>query len=330
MSRREDQRLTTGHGRYTADWNLPGQLHAVFLRADRAHAELVRLDTQRALAHPGVKAVLTGDDARAAGFKSLPNVVNYPGKDGQAMLKPLHPVLAQGRVRFVGEPVAMVVADTAASAEDARDLIEVEYRDLAGRRDLRRGGRRRRAAAACGRAGQSRVRIRLRRRRATAAAFARAQYVSKLTVDSQRLVGNPLEPRACIVAFDAASGRYTLHLPLQGVGGMRGQLACVTGVDKDKIDIVTQDVGGSFGVRGAAYPEYFAVMLAARKLGRPVKWVGTRGEIFLSDFHGRALSLTGELALGRRRQDSSRSASTIAPTSVLTALRSARSSRRRT
>jgi carbon-monoxide dehydrogenase large subunit len=297
MSRREDQRLTTGHGRYTADWNLPAQLYAVFLRADRAHAEIVRLDAAGALAHPGVHAVLTGDDARAAGFKSLPNVVNFPGKDGQAMLKPVHPVLAQGRVRFVGEAVAMVVAESAAIAEDARDLIDIEYRDLPAAATFD-------SAVAAGapqlhadvpaniafefEAGDA---------KATAAAFAQARFVSKLTVESQRLVGNPLEPRACLVAYDADSSRYTLHLPLQGIGGMRGQLAVVTGLDKDKLDIVTQDVGGSFGVRGAAYPEYFALMLAAKKLARPVKWVGTRGEMFMSDYQGRALSLTGELAL---------------------------------
>ena len=259
---------------------------------------MVRLDAQRALAHPGVKAVLTGDDARAAGFKSLPNVVNFPGKGGQAMLKPLHPVLAQGRVRFVGEAVAMVVAESAAIAEDARDLIEIEYRDLPVAATFD-------AAVAAGAPqlhadvpGNLAFEFESGNAEATAAAFARAQYVSRLTVESQRLVGNPLEPRACIAAFDAASGKYTLHLPLQGAGGMRGQLGVVTGVAKEKLDIVTQDVGGSFGVRGAAYPEYFAVMLAAQKLGRPVKWVGTRSEMFLTDFQGRALSLTGELALG--------------------------------
>src|SRR5687767_11915054 len=131
MIRREDFRLVTGQGRYTSDWNLPDQLHAVFLRADRAHAEILSLDAGRALAHPGVKAVFTGNDAREAAFKSLPNTVNYPGKDGQAIRKPFHPVLAMGRVRYVGEPVAMIVAETAAIAEDARELVDVEYRDLA-------------------------------------------------------------------------------------------------------------------------------------------------------------------------------------------------------
>jgi CO/xanthine dehydrogenase Mo-binding subunit len=130
MVRREDFRLITGHGRYTADWNLPNQLHAVFMRADRAHAEIARLDITRALAFPGVRAVLTGNDAREAGFKSLSNGVPFPGKDGQQIRKAHYPVLAQGRVRFVGEPVAMIVADTPTIGEDARELIEVDYRDL--------------------------------------------------------------------------------------------------------------------------------------------------------------------------------------------------------
>jgi carbon-monoxide dehydrogenase large subunit len=297
MSRREDTRLITGHGRYAADWNLPHQLHAVFLRADRAHAEIVRLDTSRALAHPGVKAVLTGDDLREAGFKSLPNPVTYPGKDGQPFRKPLYTVLAPGRVRFVGEPMAMVVAETATIAEDARELIEVEYRDLPAvvtfGDAVKEGAPQLHADVP----GNLAFEYESGNAPAVDAAFARAARVSRLTVESQRLVGNALEPRACLVAFDAGNGRYTFYVPLQGVGGMRGQIAAVTGLDKDKIVIAAQDVGGSFGVRGAAYPEYFAVMFAARELGRPVRWVGTRSETFISDFHGRALSLTGELAL---------------------------------
>jgi len=130
MVRREDLRLVTGRGRYSADWNLAGQLYAVFLRADRAHADIVRLDAARALAQPGVKAVLTGKDAQEFGFKSLPNIVTYPGKGGQALRKPFHPVLAMGRVRYVGEPVAVVIAESAAIAEDARDVIDIDYNDL--------------------------------------------------------------------------------------------------------------------------------------------------------------------------------------------------------
>jgi carbon-monoxide dehydrogenase large subunit len=296
-ARKEDARLVTGTGRYTADWNRPDQLHAAFLRSDRAHAEIVRLDASRALAHPGVKAVLTGEDARAAGFKSLPNIVSFAGRDGQPPRKPYYPVLAMGRVRFVGEPVAMVVAESAAAAEDAKELIEVEYRDLPAASSFE-------AATAPGAPqlhedvpGNLAFEYESGDEQAVAAAFARATYTSRLTMESQRLSGNMLEPRACLVEYDAAADRYTFHVPLQGVGGMRGQLAHVSGVDRERIAIATQDVGGSFGVRSAAYPEYLAAMLAAKRLGRPVKWVGSRAESFASDFHGRALSLTGEIAL---------------------------------
>jgi aerobic carbon-monoxide dehydrogenase large subunit len=297
MSRREDVRLVTGQGRYTADWNLPGQLHAVFLRADRAHAEIVRLDVSRARAAPGVKAVLTGNDVKAAGYKSLPNIVGYPGKGGQALLKPNHPVLAQERVRFVGEAVVMIVAETGAAAEDARDAVDIEYRDLPAAPGFD-------AAVAPGASqlhanvpGNVAFEYESGDAAAVEAAFGGARYVSKLTVVSQRVIGNAMEPRACLVAFDSDSSRYTIHIPLQGIGVMRGQFVNVTGLDKDVLDIVAQDVGGSFGVRGAAYPEYFAAMIAARQLGRPVKWVATRGETFATDFHGRAISLTGEVAL---------------------------------
>jgi carbon-monoxide dehydrogenase large subunit len=297
MSRREDFRLITGQGRYTSDWNLPGQLHAVFLRADRAHAEIVRLDPARALAHSGVVTVVTGKEVKASGFKSLPNNVSYPGRGGQQLVKPHYPALALDRVRFVGEPVAMVVARTAAIAEDARELIDIEYRDLPAVASfdaaVREGAPQLHAEAP----GNLAFDFESGDAQAVEAAFARAKHVSKLTMDSQRLAGSAMETRGCLAAFDAASGRYTVHVLLQGVGGMRSQLMHVTGLDKGRIVLVAQDVGGSFGVRGAAYPEYFVLMLAAKTLGCPVKWVATRSETFVSDFHGRAISLTGELAL---------------------------------
>ena len=295
--RREDFRLITGAGRYSADWTLPQQLHAVFLRADRAHAEILRVDATVALAQAGVVAVFTGEDAREAGFKSLPNIVSYPGKDGQQIKKPHHPVLALGRVRYVGEPVAMIVARTAAIAEDARELLEIEYRELPAVADFDSAAREGAPRLHSDVPGNLAFEYESGDPDAAAAAFSRATYVSKLTVESQRLVGSALEPRACLAAFDANSGRYTVYLPLQGAGTMRGQFLQVTGLDKEKIVLAAQDVGGSFGVRGAAYPEYFAAMMAAKRLGRPVKWVATRSETFVSDFHGRALSLTGELAL---------------------------------
>jgi len=297
MARREDYRLITGQGRYTADWNLSGQLHAVYLRADRAHAEIARIDIGRALESAGVKAVYTGEDARAEGYKSLPNPVSFPGKNGQKLIKPFYPVLAQDRVRFVGEPVAMVVAESEAMAEDARDLIEVDYKDLPAvvgfDAALAPGAPRIHADAVDNLAFE----YESGDEQAVAAAFGRAKFITRLTVDSQRLVGNPLEPRACIADYDNASGRYTLHLPQQGAAGMRSQLAVVSGLKPENIVVDTQDIGGSFGIRGAAYPEYFTLMLATRKLGCPVKWVASRSECFMSDFQGRAISLTGEIAL---------------------------------
>src|SRR5688572_26005429 len=207
MTRREDFRLVTGDGRYSADWNLPDQLHGVFLRADRAHAEIVRLDASHALAHPGVKAIYTGEDARAAGFKSLPNIVSYPGIGGQAIRKPFHPVLAMSHVRYVGEPVALVVAETESIAEDARDLIDIEYRDLpavaAFEDALEKGAPQLHEDVP----GNLAFEFDSGDAQAVADAFARAKYVSTLTVDSQRLVGNAMEPRACAVVFEPQSGR---------------------------------------------------------------------------------------------------------------------------
>jgi len=293
-SRREDSRLVSGQGRYTSDWNLPDQLHAAFLRADRAHAEITRLDAARALAHPGVKAVLTGADVTAAGSSRCPTSLPIPAR-AAADEKPHHPVLALERVRYVGEPVAMIVADTAAAAEDARELIDVEYRDLPATASFD-------AAVAPGApqlhadCRQPRVRVRVGRR-AGGRGRVRARKARQQAHHGQPA---PLRQRhgAARLPGGVRRSRRLLHdlRAVQGVGGMVGQISAVSGVDKSKIVMATQDVGGSFGVRGPAYHEYFAAMLAARKLGRPVKWVGSRSEVFVSDFHGRAISLTGELA----------------------------------
>ena len=297
MTRREDLRLITGQGRYTSDCNLPGQLHTVFLRADRAQAQIVRIDTGKALKHPGVVAVYTSADTAEAGFKSLPNPVGFPGRGGMAMQKPFFPVLATNHVHYVGECVAMVIAETAAIAEDARDLVEVEYRDLPCVTSVDDALKPGAPLVHADVPGNLAFDFESGDEQAVASAFAQAKFVSKVTAESQRLIGNAMEPRALLVAFDATNGRYTMHTLLQGQGGMRAQLMHVSGLAKDQIELVVQDVGGSFGVRGPAYPENFALMYAAKKLNRPVKWVATRSETFISDFHGRALSLTGELAL---------------------------------
>ena len=295
--RREDERLLTGRGCYTADWNLPRQLYGHFLRADRAHAKLLGIDAQAARGRPGVHLVLTAADLDAAGFKSLPGGVAFEGVGGQKMKKPYWPALARDHVHYVGQPVALVVADRALLAQDAAEEIAIDYEDLpaaVGFDDATRAGATQIHSEA---PGNLAFEYESGDAAAVEAAFARAAFASRMTMNSQRLVGSPIEPRACIADCGASNGVVTVYAPSQGINGMRGQLVQATGLGAEKIRVVTRDVGGSFGVRGGAYAESIALVLAAQKLGRPVKWVATRSELFLSENHGRALSLTGELAL---------------------------------
>jgi len=297
--RREDARLLTGSGRYTADWNLSGQLYAYFLRSDRAHAEIVAVDAGAATARKGVHLVLTGADYTASGWKSLPGGVPYEGVRGQKQKKPFWPALAHGKVHYVGQPVALIVADSAALAQDASEDIAVEYRDLPAAVGFE--------AATAASASQLHADIpgnlafeyESGDRAAAQAVFAGAALTSRLTVRSQRLVGNPIEPRAFLASFDAGNGVFTVYSPSQGMNNMRGFLSSATGLPAERIRVITELVGGSFGIRSYSYAEHVAVMLAAQELGRPVKWVATRSEVFLSDNHGRGLTLTGELALDR-------------------------------
>lgn len=297
--RREDARLITGSGRYTADWSLPGQLHAFFLRSDRAHAQIASLNTQHALAAPGVVAVLTGADTARAGFKVAPPLVKYPGRGGAALKVPHRDVLAGERVRFVGQEVAMVVATSAAAAQDGAEAIAVEYRDLPAVVDEE-------AALVPGAPllhadipGNLCFDYEYGDEARTAQAFAQAAHVTRLTLESNRMVGNPMEPKACLAAHDAATGTYDLYSSTQGISLMLAGLAGVTGIPAEKFRVHAQDVGGAFGIRSDAYVEYCAAVLAAKTLGRPVKWVSSRAETFVSDYHGRAARLTGELALDR-------------------------------
>ncbi|OFZ88311.1 MAG: hypothetical protein A2V78_00615 [Betaproteobacteria bacterium RBG_16_64_18] len=297
MLRREDERYLTGKGCYTADRDLPGQLHAYVLRADRAHAKVLRIDAASASKRPGVHLVLTGEDIRESGWKSLPGGVAYEGVGGQKMRKPFWPALAQDHVHYVGEPLALVVADSAVLAQDAAEAIAVEYDDLqpvVGFENATRAGAPQLHEEA---PGNLAFEYETGDRAAVEAAFAGAALRTRLTVESQRMVGNPIEPRAFLAAWDEKTGTFAVHTPTQGANGMRAQFAEITGLPRERIRIITQDVGGSFGIRAFAFAEHVAVMLAAKQLGRPVKWVATRSELFLSENHGRALTLCGELAL---------------------------------
>ena len=291
--------MLKGQGRYVADWSLPGQACGHFLRSDRPHAEIVSLDASAALAMPGVIAVFTGADIAAAGHKPMPAAAPLKGRNGAEQRVTPRFSLTQGRVRYVGEPVALVVAETAAQAQDAAESIAVEYRELpavvTAREALASGAPQLHETVP----GNLLLDYTGGDEAATDAAFARAARVVKLAAYHTRVVGNPMEPRAAMGSWDPASGMYYLHATTQGVGPMRGQLSTILGVPPEKIRVVAEEVGGGFGVRFNAYPEYGALLLAARKLGRPVKWVGSRSEIFLADEQARDIVHRGELAMDK-------------------------------
>ncbi|MDP2410028.1 MAG: xanthine dehydrogenase family protein molybdopterin-binding subunit [Pseudolabrys sp.] len=294
--RREDRRFITGEGRYTNDWNLPGQVHASFRRSDRAHAIIKSIDTTAAASSPGVLAVLTGRDVADAGFATLPPIPPPPGRGGQGVLAPQRPVLAHDRVRFAGEEVAVVVAETAAQARDAAELIDIDYEDL----PVLIGPERAMAAGAFAIhdniPGNVCFDFEYGDEQQAAEAFARAAGIVSLTAESPRVAPTPMEVRGALVEYDAAADVYNFYSPNQGGPAFGHELAVMSGIPQEKIRIRMLDVGGAFGARTAPFPEYPPLMLLAKKLRRPVKWLSTRSEDFLTDNHGRAVSLKGELA----------------------------------
>jgi len=297
VGRVEDARLVTGTGQYAADWRFPGQFYAHFVRSDRAHAEIVSVDTAQAAKHPGVKGIYTGADAVAAGYVKQMHTLTFTGKGGMQARAPERPVLAHGRVRFVGEAVALVVADTAAAAQDAAEQVSVTYRDLRpvvnAEEALATGAPQLHESAP----GNLSMEAEAGDAAAVEAAFAKAAHVARLKVEVTRVAPNPMEPRACTVAYDPRDGSYTIHTCMQGVTTMRRGLSVYTGVPEDKLHLVARDIGGGFGQRTPAYPEHGALMLAAKGTGKPVKWVSTRSEGIATDTHGRSNIIDGRLAL---------------------------------
>ena len=302
VKRREDIRLLTGRGRYAEDVSTPGEVYAAFVRSPHAHADVVSLDAKPALASAGVLGVFSGRDLVADGVGPIPTLIAERGggiksRDGSAFAEPTWYPLALDRVRHVGEPVAIVVGASAAAARDGAEAVRVRYAEKPAVVDavtaLASGAPRLHDSVAGNRAydwecGDP----------ATAArAIASAAHVTRLTVVDNRLVTCFLEPRAALAEWDAASGRYTLHAGLQSVHQLASNLARVLGVAADRVRCVTGDVGGGFGSKIQVYPEYAALAWAARRLGRPVKWVSTRSEGFASDVQSRDQLLRGELAL---------------------------------
>ena len=297
VNRVEDRRLITGHGKYTADWNRAGQLYAHFVRADRAHAEIIAIDTTAALASPGVKLILTGEDAVRAGYLKAPHALTFPGRNGINARAPARPVLATNKVRFVGEAIAIVVAESAAAAEDAAELVQIEFRDLAAvplAEDALAAGA---VALHDDVPGNLAFEVEAGDEKAVDAAFAAAAHITRVKVESTRVAPSPMELRACLVGYDAAADSYHFNVCNQGTTTLRKQMSGYTNVPEEKLVFESLDVGGGFGQRTVAYPEYCALMMAAKATGCPVKWVSTRVEGFLTDTHGRSNIIEGKLAL---------------------------------
>ncbi len=296
--RSEDGPLLTGRGRFTDDVSVPGQVHAAFVRAQVGHAELRGVDAARALAMPGVLGVFTGRHLAADGLGAIPPAVAPPGRGGAPMFGAAMPPLAVGRVRYVGEPVAIAVAETAAQARDAAEAVAVDVAELPAAADIER-------ALAPGAPviwpeapGNVALDWTDGDAAAVAAAFARAAHVERVRLVDPRLAPAALEPRAAIGRWDAASGRYTLIAGTQGVAVVRRMLAeFVFKLPPAQIRVLTHDVGGGFGMKTQAYAEYAALLYAARRVGRPVKWCASRLESFLADTAGRDGVLEGEMAL---------------------------------
>lgn len=300
VTRNEDPRLLRGDGLYTDDKNLDGQAHAVFLRSTIAHGDITSLDVAAAKNAPGVVAVLTVDDLEAAGLGTLPNNLPVKSRDGSPLIKPVRPILAKGRVRHVGEPVVAIIAETAAQARDAAELVELEIAPLPPVMALEDAVSPGAVQVHEEAANNVCLDFQMGDAEATATAFEEAAHVTRLHLDNNRCFVSAMEPRAAVADFDSAEDRYILHVCSQGVMGMRNILAnAIFNIDPEKIHVLTDDVGGSFGMKSMPYHEYPVIMLAAKQLGRPVKWNADRSESCLSDHHGRASQFEAELALDK-------------------------------
>ncbi len=286
LPRLEDGRLLTGGGRYSDDCTAADQVYAMVVRSPHAHARIKSIDTAAARALPGVLLVLTGVEVVADGLQPIPHVpaamsppdIKLPNSDGSPhrVIRPA--VLAIDAARFVGEPVAFVVAETLAVAKDAGEAVQVSYEELPPIADVV-------VDSLVGDAAR------------TAAGFAKASRIVRIETDIARVTGVPMEPRAALGHYDAGSGRYTLYAGGGAIGRPKRELAIILGIEAERVRVIARDTGGNFGTRNSFYPEFALVCWASRRIGRPVKWTCERGEAFLSDYAGRDFRIESELAL---------------------------------
>lgn len=299
VSRFEDPRLLRGGGRYVDDLKLAGTAHAVVLRSPHAHAKILSLDIEAAKAAPGVLCVLTAADIKAAGYGDLPVPGGLKRRDGKPMFKPRYPILAETHVRWVGDYVAFVVAETLAQAMDAAEMIAVDYEELPAVTSTADATKPDSAKVWDGCADNISFEELIGDKAATDATFEKADHVVKGRFVINRVTAATMEPRNALGDYNAAEGRYTLYAAMQRPHPVRADLAKVLGVPESKVRLVTGDTGGSFGMKSPIFPEMPLVLLASKLTGRPVKWLSTRTESFLSDAQGRDNVTEAELALDK-------------------------------
>jgi carbon-monoxide dehydrogenase large subunit len=299
VPRQEDPTLLKGQGRYSDDVNLDGQVYAVMVRSQVAHGVLKGIDADEARKMPGVLGIWTGKDLNDAGYGSLKTVMMVPNRDGSQMKTPTRYSLATDKVRFVGDPVAFVVAETYAQAKDAAEAVVLDIESLPAVTEAR-------AAAQPGAPNVFEdvpdnvcADFLYGDKAKVDEAFAKAAHVTKLRLISNRIVVCAMEPRTAIGHYDKATDRSTLYAGCQGVFGLKNQMAQLLGIKPAQMRVVTGNVGGSFGMKGSPYPEYAGLFHASKILGRPVKWTDDRSGSFLSDQLGRDHDFDAELALDK-------------------------------
>ena len=300
----EDNVLVRGAGRYVADAPLPDQAYAYFVRSPHAFARIVSLDVEAALKAKGVIGVLTAKDTAATG--SIGRHPPVPGRGGKTLVMPHRPALAGERIMHIGEAVAMVVADSAAAAQDAAEFVTVEYEEMTpvvdAREAMRDGAPQLWPQAPgniavdwAGPAPDADANA-----KAVDEIFATAKFVAKIAVMNQRMTTNSMEPRGATASYDPATDSYIVRSCSQGAGAMRENIVGIMNLPKERVRVITEDVGGAFGLKTGAYPENIALMVGAKKFGRPIHWMATRSEGFLSDNQARDIYTEAELALDEK------------------------------
>jgi aerobic carbon-monoxide dehydrogenase large subunit len=299
VPRQEDPVLLKGKGSYSDDVQLANTAHAVMVRSQVAHGVIKDIDTTEARRMPGVLGVWTGTDLNAAGYGPLKTLIPVPNRDGTPMKTPTRFSLATDKVRFVGDPVAFVVAETIAEAKDAAEAVVLDIDSLPAVTDAREAAKHGAPVVFDDAPGNICVDYHYGDAPKVAEAFTKAAHVTRLRLVSNRIVVCAMEPRSATAHYDAASDRYTLHAGNQGVFGLKHQMADLLKIKPQQMRVLTGNVGGSFGMKGSPYPEYAGLFHAAKLLGRPVKWTDERSGSFLSDQHGRDHDFDAELALDK-------------------------------